>query len=99
MEWQERGPDKLGYSERDFKVCGLCGALNPAANAECFVCNWSGMFHTDRETVVAAMRTLEQDHGGLSESLFVQETVPSTPPRPSLWSGLWGSVRRIFSRA
>ena len=99
MEWQERGPDRLGYSERDFKVCGFCGALNPAANAECFVCNWSGMFHTDKETVVDAMRALEHDHGALSESLFVQEEVPSMPPRLSLWSEFWGSVRRIFSRA
>ena len=99
MQWQERGPDRLGYTERDFKVCDLCGALNPVMNAECFVCGWSGSFHTDRETVGDAMRSLESDCGGLSESLFAEEVVPSSPPRPSLWSEFWGSVRRMFSRA
>ena len=32
MEWHERGPDRLGYTERDFKVCDFRGALNPVAN-------------------------------------------------------------------
>lgn len=99
MEWQDRGPDKLGYTERDFKVCDFCGALNPVAYAECFVCGWSGRFHTDRETIRDAMRTLEGNHGELTESLFREEVVPSTPPRVGLWTEFWGSLRRLFSRA
>lgn len=98
MEWQERGPDRLGFSERDFKVCDFCGALNPVANAECFVCAWSGRFHTDRETIREAMQMLESHYGGLSESLFIEEVVPSFPPKNSLWSEFWGSLRRLFSR-
>ncbi len=75
MEWQERGPDRLGYTERDFKVCDLCGALNPATNVVCFVCGWNGMFYTDRETVGDAMRDMEREYGGLNQSLFEDEAV------------------------
>lgn len=98
MQWQERGPNRLGYTERDFKVCDLCGALNPVTNAECFVCGWNGMFHTDRETIRDAMRTLEEQYGGLNESIFEEEVLPSTPPRSSFWTGLWKSIIRIFYR-
>jgi len=99
MQWQERGPNRLGYTERDFKVCDLCDALNPVTNAECFVCGWNGMFRTDRETVREAMRALEEQYGGLSESLFAEEVLPSTPPRPSIWADIWGTFKRFFTRA
>lgn len=99
MQWQERGPDRLGYAERDFKVCGLCGALNPAMNNECHVCGWNGLFHTDRETVREAMRMMEERYGGLDQSLFAEEIVPSTPPRPGVWAEMWGSIRKLFGRA
>lgn len=99
MQWQERGPDRLGYTERDFKVCGFCSALNPATNIECFVCGWTGQFHTDRETVYEAMRALEEQYGELDRSLFAEEVLPSIAPRPSIWSDVWGSIRRLFGRA
>ena len=99
MEWQERGPGRLGFTERDFKVCDFCGALNPVTNAECFVCSWSGRFHTDNETIRDAMRALEMQYGELSESLFIEEVVPSTPPRQGFWTEFWESVKRFFSRA
>lgn len=99
MEWMERGPGNVGRKERDFKVCDLCGALNPVTNADCFVCGWAGRFHTDRETVEEAMAKLESEYGELTESLFREEVVPSMPLRPSIWSGLWDTVRRLFSRA
>ena len=99
MQWQDRGPDGLRYTERDFKVCDFCGALNPVSNAECFVCKWSGMFRTDRETVGEALRLLESDFGDLSESLFAEEIVPSALPRPGVWTRFWKSVRRSFGRA
>lgn len=97
MEWHERGPDRVGYTERDFKVCDLCGALNPALNAECLVCGWTGRFHTDRETVRDAMVSLQSEYGELNESLFEEEVVPSTFPH-SFWGNVWGSVKRFFSR-
>lgn len=98
MEWQEKGPDKLGYSERDFKVCDLCGALNPAENAGCFVCGWNGRFREDRETVREAMMELANEYGELSKSLFADETLPSTLPKPGFWAEIWGSLKKIFSR-
>ena len=99
MEWQEKGPDRLGYTERDFKVCILCDALNPVTNAECFVCGWNGTFHMDSETIKDGMRALERRYGGLDESLFIEETVPSTPPRRSRWTEFWRSLRGILGRA
>lgn len=98
MERYDRGPDRLGYTERDFKVCDLCGALNPVTNEECFVCSWSGRFHTDRETIGEAMRMLERHYGAVDESLFSEDAIPSTPPKVGFWTGLWESVRRLFSR-
>lgn len=99
MEWQNRGPEGLGYTERDFKVCDFCGALNPTLNTECLVCGWSGRFHNDRETVREAMDTLKGKYGNLDESLFMEEVLPDVLPRQSLWASLWGSIRRLFSRA
>jgi len=98
MDRQDRGPHELGFTERDFKVCDFCGALNPMANTECFVCNWTGCFHTDGETVREAMWALESRFGDLTESLFVEEIVPSTPPKQGLWADFWGSIRRLFAR-
>lgn len=99
MEQYEQGPDRIRYTERDFKVCGLCGALNPVTNTKCFVCSWSGIFHSDRETIRDVMNELESDQGRIDESLFFEEVVPSTLPRPGLWSGIWRALRKIFSRA
>ena len=99
MEWQERGSDKLGYTERDFKVCDLCGALNPVHNDECFVCGWRGWFQFDRETIRNVMHSLEIEYGEINASLFENEAVPSTPPRQSRWAGLWGSLRKLLGRA
>jgi len=99
MEWHERGPDRLGYTERDFKVCDFCGALNPVANFECFVCGWNGRFHNDRETVRDTMEATKGKYGELDQSLFELEPLPSTLPRSSVWAGLWGSLKRLFSRA
>ena len=99
MEWQDRGPEKLGYTERDFKVCDFCGALNPVANIECLACGWKGRFHNNRETVREAMESLRGKYGQLDESLFLEEVLPSALPRESLWSGIWDSIKRLFSRA
>lgn len=99
MQWQDKGPDKIGHSERDFKVCGLCDALNPAGNTHCHVCGWSGWFYRDKETVREAIRAMAERFGGLDESLFVDEAVPSTPPKPGVWADVWDSLRRLFGRA
>jgi hypothetical protein len=99
MEWSERGPDRLGFNERDFKVCDLCGALNPVTNTDCFICGWEGRFHTDRESVRDAMDQLSREHGEITQSLFAEEVLPSTPPRPGLWADVWRSLKRVFCRA
>ncbi|MHB9037353.1 MAG: hypothetical protein ACYC64_11860 [Armatimonadota bacterium] len=98
MEWYERGSDSLGgYTERDFKVCDLCGALNPVKNHECFVCGWTGRFHTDSESIRDAMHALEKQYGSLDQSLFEEEILPSTAPRPGFLHDFWGNLKRLFT--
>lgn len=99
MHWQDRGPEKTGHSERDFKVCGLCDALNPADNTQCHVCGWNGWFYRDKETVRDAIRQVAERYGSVDDTLFVEEVVPSTPPKPGVWADVWESLRRLFGRA
>jgi len=96
MDRQERGSGKLGYTARDFKVCDLCNALNPVENTECFVCGWRGTFRSDEEFVSQEMQKLLLENGGLDQSLFEEEVVPSTPPRLSLWARVWAGMTRFF---
>ncbi|MCL5102539.1 MAG: hypothetical protein M1133_00295 [Armatimonadetes bacterium] len=99
MEWQERGSGRLGYTEWDFKVCDLCGALNPVHNDECFVCGWRGWFQFDIETIRDAMHSIEMEYGEINALLFENEVVPSTPPKPSLWAELRGALKKLLGRA
>jgi len=46
-----RRAERTGFAEHDFKVCELCGALNPAANHECVVCGWRGRFENEPAAV------------------------------------------------
>lgn len=98
MERGERGPERLRYSEHDFKVCDFCGALNPVANADCFVCGWNGRFHNDRETVRDAMNNLEMEFGIIDSALFSEEIVPSSFPRQSMWAEVWKTIKGFFHR-
>ena len=50
------------------------------------------MFRSDRESVKQEMEKLWLEHGGIDESLFEEEVVPSTPPR----TGLWACYKKIF---
>jgi len=99
MEYGGRGAERLGFTERDFKVCDFCGALNPVTNSECFVCGWGGRFHTDRESVRDAMDSLTREYGEITRSLFAEEPLPSAPPRAGLWADMWTSLKRIIGRA
>ena len=40
------------------KRCPLCESLNAAANTECFVCSWRGMFDRDAINIEDALRRL-----------------------------------------
>jgi hypothetical protein len=99
MHWEDRDrPGRLRFTERDFKVCDFCGALNLVTNTECFVCSWKGSFHRDSDTIREAMLTLEREHGQLTEALFVEEVVPDVlPPRPGFWNALMYRVKRFFT--
>lgn len=92
MHREERGPGQLGFTQQDFKVCDLCGALNRVRNHECFICGWSGAFHNDPETVREAMRQFEQRYGGMTQTLISEELLPD---ERSLAGGLSGIIEKI----
>jgi len=45
-------------SEKEVKLCALCGALNHQRNAECFTCGWRGAFEKDAATIHMAWQRL-----------------------------------------
>lgn len=45
-------------SEKDVKLCALCGTLNHERNPECFTCGWRGQFEHDSETIHLAWQRL-----------------------------------------
>lgn len=99
MHWEDRDrAGRLRFTEKDFKVCDFCGALNLVTNSECFVCAWRGTFHRDPETVREAMEVLEREHGRLTEALFSEEILPDElPARPGTWQSFWDRVKRFFT--
>jgi hypothetical protein len=99
MQWEDRDrAGRLGFTEKDFKVCDFCGALNLVTNTECFVCSWRGTFHRDSERIREAMRVLEMEHGQLTEALFAEEVVPDQLlPRPGVWQRLVERIKSFFT--
>lgn len=97
MHREERGPGQLGFSERDFKVCDLCGALNRIESEECFVCGWYGVFHHDMETVRKALREFEEEHGGLSETLLAEEILPNERSQPGFFSNIIERIKTFLN--
>jgi hypothetical protein len=48
-------------SEKEVKLCALCGALNYQKNAECFTCGWRGVFeHSEATLHMAWQRIYDQ---------------------------------------
>ncbi len=70
---------------QSFKVCPLCGTLNVAENADCFVCGWQGRFDSSAATVETAMKML-LDRCPRAAQLARR--------RPSAWARLWRSLSR-----
>lgn len=98
MQWGEpgRGSD-IGFTDKDFKVCDFCGALNLVTNNKCFICGWEGRFHTDSESIQAAVQELEREHGQLSARLFSEEVLPDVPSsNPSWLQGFVARLRRFL---
>jgi len=97
MHREERGSGQLRYSEKDFKVCDFCGALNRAENTECFVCGWYGVFHRDPDTVRQAIMEFEERYGGLNETLIAEELLPDQSSGPGWFSILIEKIKMFLS--
>lgn len=97
MHREERRAGQIGFSEKDFKVCDLCGALNRAANNECFICGWNGYFHQDEKVVRNAMREFADRYGGVNEAIIAEELLPSQVCGPSFFATLIDKIKAFFS--
>ena len=75
------------YKESDLKICELCGGLNLAANAECFVCGWHGKFETRARVVRLAMDLVIGRYGELKRELLTDSLRAGSP------SGLTAGLR------
>ena len=66
---RETGQQNYGrgtsFSEKDLKICDLCGGLNLTTNPECFVCGWHGHFENSPDLVHAAVELAVRKHGRL----------------------------------
>ncbi|MBI2844027.1 MAG: hypothetical protein HYX78_11565 [Armatimonadetes bacterium] len=97
MHREERGAGQIGFSEKDFKVCDLCGALNRVTNNECFVCGWAGTFHYDPDTVREAMKQFEEHYGGISETLLAEEILPDERTAPGVIASLIEKIKQFLN--
>ena len=52
------GGSRRAVSEKEVKLCALCGALNFNKNAECFTCGWRGVFEEDESTIHMAWQRI-----------------------------------------
>ena len=97
MHREERGTGQIGFSERDFKVCDLCGALNRVSNERCFSCGWSGTFHHEEEVVRQAMKEFEDYYGGMNENLVSEEILSDEPESPGLIASIVEKIKYFLS--
>ena len=63
------GPRERRFPTDGLKCCPLCGVLNAAQNASCFVCDWRGAFDHDPALVEAALIELLERCPDLAEAL------------------------------
>jgi len=89
MDLLRREEASRRMAAENLKVCPLCGGLNAATNAECFVCCWRGEFSYDpyeiEDGVVELMAQCPE---------LVDAFVPPMPQR----RGLKQRVRDFLSR-
>lgn len=95
MLWHESGPQEASaFTASDLKICDLCGALNLAANRECFVCRWHGRFERRADVVNMVMELMERKHGRLEAWLLSGDSFSWA--RPSI--GLLARAQALFHR-
>ena len=58
-ERQQESRQLAKISQKNVKLCGLCGTLNLASNKECWTCRWHGGFSRNEQTIALAWKRLE----------------------------------------
>lgn len=76
---------------QSLKSCPLCGAINAAANKECFVCRWAGAFEQNPEVVQIGLETLIDSCPELAEAMI--NDAPA-----GKWRTFWRRLTRMFHR-
>jgi hypothetical protein len=84
MRWEKADKTEWpGFTEHDFKICELCGALNLAVTDECVVCSWHGRFGYDPDSVKKAMQELRQASRDLGDTFFSEDVSLEEYLRPA----------------
>ena len=76
-------------TQRNVKLCELCGTLNLEGNQECWTCRWHGDFSRDEQTIALAWQRLETLYEEVRlEHITARRTVPLGDygtVRPAKW--------------
>ena len=87
-------------TEKDVKICSLCGALNHMKNSDCFTCGWGGIFEKDQAMIHLAWQRLydqfecvEASHVGMRRGAPIgdfgavaeRRTLPAWGARVGAW--------------
>ena len=86
----------LEFRETDLKICELCGWLNLASNAECFVCGWHGRFEQDPEVIHAAVELAVRRYGRLELQHLTDPRTYRRPEPPTLRSRFTAWLNRLW---
>lgn len=71
-------------SQKNVKLCELCGTLNLLTNKECWTCRWRGSFSRHEQTIMLAWQRLE--------SLYEEVRVEHVTARRSSSVGDFGAA-------
>ncbi|MGI4792089.1 MAG: hypothetical protein ACRYFS_24975 [Janthinobacterium lividum] len=77
-------------SQKNVKLCELCGTLNLESNKECWTCRWYGSFSRDEQVISLAWQRLE--------TLFEEVRAEHVTARRSLSVGDFGAARPVSLR-
>jgi hypothetical protein len=99
MTWRRGAVGSAGpITDKDLKVCELCGALNLEDNEECFVCSWRGSFDRRPFVLQNARELVERNHGRLGRDLVtdINASMPRLGRRRSPLELLKALFRWLF---
>jgi ribosomal protein L40E len=84
-------------SQREIKICTMCGALNHIYNRECHNCSWTGRFDDEADEVSAVLEEVKQQLGLVTANDVVCTTTVGREVH-GLWCLMVAALTRILRR-